>query len=149
MATYKVRSDGKEYEVAVTEAAGGVLEVTVEGRTFTVEPAGAAVQPAGVAPPAAAPAAPAPAATSAQPAGARPPASAGAGSIHAPIPGVVTKILVAEGDQVEANQVVLKLEAMKMENDIATPVAGTVTEIAVREGMEVRDGQKLVVVSQH
>ena len=54
--------------------------------------------------------------------------------------------VVKEGDEVSAGQVVLKLEAMKMENDISTAVAGSVKEIAVSEGAEVSDGQLLLTV---
>ena len=75
------------------------------------------------------------------------PMTTGSGTIAAPIPGVVTKLCVAVGDSVEAGQVVLKLEAMKMENDISTPVAGSVAEIKVAEGNEVSDGQVLLVVA--
>ncbi len=148
MATYKVRVEGKEYEVRVEDGPGGSAEVTVEGKTFHVEPTGVTAsvtapntEPASSTP---VPSAPAPAAAPA----AKPHGTAGgSGSIHAPIPGVVTKILVTQGQAVDAGQIVLKLEAMKMENDIATPVAGTVKEIAVGEGSEVRDGQLLVVVA--
>jgi biotin carboxyl carrier protein len=58
----------------------------------------------------------------------------------------VIAINVSVGDTVTANQVVLKLEAMKMENDIATPSAGTVKEIAVSEGAEAAAGQLLMVI---
>jgi len=141
MASYRVKVDGKEYEVSLTDTAGGGARVTVEGRVFEVEPAlqaGSAPQPA-----AAPVAAPRPAAPSPAPAAA---ATGGSGSIHAPIPGVVTRILVTVGDAVEPGQVVLKLEAMKMENDIIAGVGGTVKQVAVSEGTEVSDGQLMVVV---
>ena len=64
----------------------------------------------------------------------------------APIPGKVVSIHVKVGDSVSANQVVIKLEAMKMENDIASPVSGTVTEIAVSEGTEAAGGQLLMLI---
>ena len=70
----------------------------------------------------------------------------GPGAIVAPIPGKVVAINVSVGDIVTANQVVLKLEAMKMENDIATPSGGTVKEIAVSEGAEATAGQLLMVI---
>ena len=138
MPVYKVRLDGKEYSVTVSEAADGSATVSVEGQSFEVEPARTKPQA-----PAAAPSSVAPAAPSAPKAA---PAPAGTGTIAAPIPGVVTKLCVAAGDSVEAGQVVLKLEAMKMENDISTPVAGSVKEIKVSEGAEVSDGQVLLVV---
>jgi glutaconyl-CoA decarboxylase len=144
MAKYTVKVDGREYDVTVVDSGVGA-EVTVEGRTFQIEPLAAATTSA---PDAAAAAGPHTAA-SGHAAAARmpqPAAGAGAGSITAPIPGVVTKICVAVGDSVAANQVVLKLEAMKMENDISTPTAGIVKKLAVGEGAEVKDGQLLMVV---
>ncbi len=142
MAKYKVKVDGKEYDVTVTDSGMGA-KVSVDGATFDIEPVAGAAPPAISAPSIAAPAAPP--ASAAAPRSA--PAVGGGGSIAAPIPGVVTQLLVRVGDTVEANQIVLKLEAMKMENDIATPVGGTVTEIPISEGAEVRDGQLLMVVA--
>ncbi len=142
MPTYKVKTNDKEYTVTVTDTVGGSATVTVEGRSFEVEPVGV---PAPAAAPAAAfaPSAPPPAAA---PRPAAAPAAIGSGSIAAPIPGVVTKVLVKVGDSVKAGDVVLKLEAMKMENDITSPVDGTVKEIPVNDGTEVSDGQLLVVI---
>ncbi|MBC8294030.1 MAG: acetyl-CoA carboxylase biotin carboxyl carrier protein subunit [Proteobacteria bacterium] len=96
--------------------------------------------PTAASPPVATPAAapPAPAAPA--------PAAGGSGSVAAPIPGVVTSVLVKAGDTVAAGQIVLKLEAMKMENDIATPAAGTVKAVHVSQGSEVSSGQLLVEV---
>jgi pyruvate carboxylase subunit B len=59
---------------------------------------------------------------------------------------MVTAVLVKAGDTVAAGQIVLKLEAMKMENDIATPTAGTVKAVHVSQGSEVSSGQLLVEV---
>jgi glutaconyl-CoA/methylmalonyl-CoA decarboxylase subunit gamma len=153
MPTYKVRVDGREYEVTVVEGVGGRAHVTVEGRMFAVEPASLPprVSTAPVAPTPARPAAaPAPAkrgkaSAPAAPAAARAGGGA-AGAVQAPIPGVITKVLVKVGDTVEAGHVVVKLEAMKMENDIACDVGGTVKEVAVSEGAEVGGGQLLVLV---
>jgi glutaconyl-CoA/methylmalonyl-CoA decarboxylase subunit gamma len=54
--------------------------------------------------------------------------------ITAPIPGVVLDVKVKEGQQVGVHQVVLVLEAMKMENEIVAPDAGTVTAVHVKAG---------------
>jgi acetyl-CoA/propionyl-CoA carboxylase, biotin carboxylase, biotin carboxyl carrier protein len=72
--------------------------------------------------------------------------SAGSGTISAPMQGTIVKVLVAEGDGVEAGQAVLVLEAMKMENHINTETAGTVSEIRVQPGDGVGTGDVLVVV---
>lgn len=69
------------------------------------------------------------------------------GEMKAPIPGLVTKILVAEGDEVQQGQGVLILEAMKMENEIKSPAAGKICRLAVQSGKNVEKGQVLFAVS--
>jgi acetyl-CoA/propionyl-CoA carboxylase biotin carboxyl carrier protein len=71
---------------------------------------------------------------------------AGDGTIAAPMQGTIVKILVSEGDEVEAGQAVLVLEAMKMENHINALGAGTVKEIRVAAGDTVGPGDVLVVI---
>lgn len=73
-------------------------------------------------------------------------ASAGEGEIPAPLAGTVSKILVAEGDQVKAGQVVLTLEAMKMETEITAPRDGVVEKILVEARQPVQGGQGLVKI---
>lgn len=75
---------------------------------------------------------------------ARPSRKGQPGEILAPIPGVIVDIAVKLGDKVTAGQILLKLEAMKMQNSIAAQSDGTVAEISVENGDEVRDGQLLV-----
>ncbi|HEY2773716.1 MAG TPA: biotin/lipoyl-containing protein [Candidatus Binatia bacterium] len=164
MATYKVKAYGKEYTVEVIEQASGA-RIIVEGYSFEVEQASpgsvpghtaaraaartAAPAPAAAPAPVAAPPkkAAAPKAKAAAPAApAKSAAPTGRGAVLAPIPGVITKVCVTEGEEVRAGQTVVKLEAMKMENDITALVAGTVKEVAVTEGAEVSDGQLLVLV---
>ncbi len=72
---------------------------------------------------------------------------AGTGVIVAPMQGTMFKVNVAVGDTVEAGQVVAVLEAMKMENNVATDVAGTVAEVKVEPGMPVGSGDVLVVIT--
>ena len=67
-----------------------------------------------------------------------------AGSLVAPMPGAVLRILVAEGDVVAPGQPMLALEAMKMEHQVVAPVAGTVAEIYVQVGQQLDHGQVLV-----
>ncbi len=71
---------------------------------------------------------------------------AGNGTISAPMQGTIVKVLVSEGDTVEAGQAVLVLEAMKMENTINAEMSGTVREIRVTEGDTVGTGDVLVVI---
>jgi biotin carboxyl carrier protein len=136
MAKYKVTLDGKAYDVTVTDTATGAA-VAVGGRTFEVALAAGTASP---------PVAAQTAISVTPTAAAARAGSPGDGNIVAPIPGVVTELCVAVGDTVTVGQVVLKLEAMKMENDIATPQAGAVAKILIKEGSEVRDGQLLMVI---
>ncbi|MBE8540009.1 biotin/lipoyl-containing protein [Geoglobus acetivorans] len=66
--------------------------------------------------------------------------------VKAMLPGNVTKILVSEGESVNTGDVLLILEAMKMENEITAPANGKVKEIKVSEGQRVETGQVLVVL---
>jgi biotin carboxyl carrier protein len=73
-------------------------------------------------------------------------ASAGRQRITAPMPGRVVRVLVKPGDVVEARQALVVVEAMKMENELASPKAGTVRDVPVTEGQSVEAGRLLVVV---
>jgi propionyl-CoA carboxylase alpha chain len=69
------------------------------------------------------------------------------GSLHAPLPGTVTRMLVREGDRVHAGQPLLALEAMKMEHTIVAAHDGIVTEVHVTVGTQVEPTTVLLVVS--
>jgi propionyl-CoA carboxylase alpha chain len=69
-----------------------------------------------------------------------------AGSLTAPMPGLVLAVRVAKGDRVDAGQPLLTLEAMKMEHPVLAPAAGTVTELRVAAGSQVDAGDVLAVV---
>lgn len=66
--------------------------------------------------------------------------------VSVPMPGKVTAVLVAEGDQVEKGQGLVIVEAMKMENEVRSPIAGAVKEIKVKPGDTVEGGAVLVIV---
>ncbi len=70
----------------------------------------------------------------------------GAVEVAAPMPGKVVKLLVSQGDTVEAGQGVLLFEAMKMQNEIRSPLAGDVVELAVQEGQAVESRERLFSV---
>lgn len=74
------------------------------------------------------------------------PAAAGADTVVAPMQGTVVKMNVEDGDEVEAGQTLVVLEAMKMENAIKAPHAGTAKDIAVAVGDTVNTGQPLVTI---
>ncbi len=90
--------------------------------------------------PAAAPAAPT------APAPPQPAAAASANILTAPLTGVVKEIKAAEGRKVEAGEVVIVMEAMKMDIDISAQVSGTVQEVYVRQGDSVSANQQLIKI---
>jgi biotin carboxyl carrier protein len=66
--------------------------------------------------------------------------------VKAPMPGVVIKVLVAEGEAVEKNQQVVILESMKMENELRSPRDGVVTAVKIQPGAGVEKEQVLVII---
>ena len=123
MKNYKVNVNGTEYKVSIeliseTEAAAPV----------------AAPAPAAAPAPVAAPAAPAAA------------APAGGEKVNAPMPGTILSVNVKVGDAVKKGQVLVVLEAMKMENEIMAPVDGTVTFVGVNQGATVESGSAICVI---
>lgn len=70
----------------------------------------------------------------------------GDGTVNAPMPGQVVKLLVAAGDTVELDQPLLIVEAMKMENELRAPKAGKLDRFAVSEGQAIESGQLLATI---
>ena len=100
----------------------------------------------------AAPAAPAPAAAAAAPvaapaAAAAPVAVAAGEAVKSPMPGNILKINVTQGQQVNEGDVIMVLEAMKMENEIVATRSGTIAQIAVSKGAVVETGAVLAVIA--
>ena len=147
MKEFKFKIDGVQYNANVDAKEEGKVEVTLNGKTYTVEVEGAAPKAAPVKPvvapkPAAAPAAAAPVAA---PKAAAP---TGAGKVvESPLPGTITKINVKVGDAVKAGDTLLVMEAMKMANDIAAEWDGTVKAVLVSEGASVMNGDALVEIA--
>ena len=73
--------------------------------------------------------------------------SEGKQQIRAPMPGKVIRILVSAGEKVEADQGLVVVEAMKMQNEIRAPKAGTIERIFIREGDAVAAGEPLVTIA--
>ena len=123
--TRKVKVNGTEYEVEL-DMEGSVWKATVNGQTFDIEvPDVEAV--------------------------AKPRRSGGrkkkqSGTVSANIPGKVVTVEVEEGQRVEEGQVILILEAMKMQNEIQAPVTGTVTTVHCSEGEAIEANVPLVVI---
>ena len=124
------------------------FNVNVNGTLYEVEvdeiQAGAAAAPARKPIPAAAPKAAAPKAAAPKAAPARPAAApAGAETVKAPMPGNILEVRVKDGQSVQAGDVLIILEAMKMENEIMAPAAGIVSGVAVQKGSAVATGAVL------
>lgn len=120
---YQVKVDGKVFEVEVEKVGGGYQSLTPGSLTAASQaPQAPVAQPqAQQVTPAPQQAAPAPQQAAA------PAASGGSGDVVAPMPGTVLKVNVNSGDTVASGDVILILEAMKMENEIVAPCAGKVT----------------------
>ena len=152
MNKYQYKVQGVDYDVEIEEVEGNVAKVNVNGIRFDVEmkqpinPASTLKKvhvqaPKPVARPSVAPAAPAAAAPAPQA------APAGAGSpVKAPLPGTITEVKVNVGDTVKVGDVVLVLEAMKMQNNIESEYEGTVTAITTKQGETVMEGAVLMTI---
>ena len=145
MKEYKIKINGNNYNVTIDEVEDNVAKVEVNGTPYNVEFEKPISKPKTISvvnKPAAAPAAgPAPAS---KPAAA--PAAAGGATVNSPLPGVVLEIKVKDGDKVSKGQVIIVLEAMKMENAIEAPADGTVT-IKVQKGDSVLEGAPLAIIA--
>ena len=127
---YNVTLNGKIYEVDVTESDAVVTGVSqVPVATVVAAPVAAP------APVAAAPAAPAAA-----------PASADGTPVKAPMPGTILAVKKNVGDAVKAGDVIVVLEAMKMENDIVAPCDGTIKSINTPKGTSVNTDDVIAVI---
>lgn len=135
---FKIAIDGTQYMVEMEE-----IGAPVATPADAVAAPAAPVAPAPVAAPAPA-AAPAPEAAPAAPAA---PAPAGAHVQNAPMPGTILDIHVKVGDVVKANQPVMVLEAMKMENEVVADQDGTIASIAVTKGEMVNPGAELFSIA--
>ena len=153
MSKYQYKVQGVDYEVEIQEVEGNIAKVNVNGIPFEVElqkPINAAKHPTLSKPkvempkPAAVAAAPVQ-----QPVAAAPqqPQAAGSGTpLKAPLPGTITEVKVQVGQQVNGGDVVLILEAMKMQNNIEAEYAGQVTSISVKQGDTVMEGSVLLTI---
>lgn len=138
MQKFKFNINGKGYEAIVEETERNTARVELNGKSYTVQiekeeavvsPKIAVVKPTS---------------SSADFEAPQQVVTGNAGSIKSPLPGNVSKIRVQEGQAVKAGDVLMTLEAMKMENEIMAPAAGTVKKIYVAEGKAVQQGEALI-----
>ena len=129
---YKVTLNGRTYEVEVEAGKAILLD-----EYAAVAPAAPAAAPVAAAPVAAAPAA-APAAGGMT--------VTGGESVTAPMPGNILKVAVSVGQTVKEGDLLVVLEAMKMENEIYAPCAGTISAVPVAKGSSVNTGDLLVAI---
>lgn len=130
---YKVTLNGKIYEVEV-EKGEAMIRAEYDAA-------------ASVAPAPAAPAAPVAAAPVAAPAAAPAPVAAGEGVVQSPMPGNINAVKFSAGQSVKAGDVIIILEAMKMENEIVAPKAGTLKGVFVTKGATVNTGDALFEIA--
>ena len=135
MAKYVVTLNGKNYEVEVEKNTAKITNTTAAAAPAAAPAPKAAPAPAPVAAPAPAPA-PAPVAA----------APAGGANVTAPMPGTVLNVVAPVGTAVKAGDVILILEAMKMENGIVAPCDGTVASVAAK-GTSVNTDDVLATLS--
>lgn len=148
MKEYKYKVQGVDYEVNIEDVEGSIAKVTVNGKAFEVEmnhplrPAHKSLSKPAVTAPVAHTAAPV------QPvAAAQPTATAGTGTkVKSPLPGVITSVNVSIGQKVNKGDVVVVLEAMKMQNNIEAENSGSVTSILVNKGDSVMEGTTLLTI---
>ena len=140
MKEYKYTINGNKYEVAIGDIVENIATVIVNGDEYKVEmePEQKPEKPKVVIRPAAA--APATETTNARK------TVNGQNAVKAPLPGVITEIKVAVGDEIQAGDTVVVLEAMKMANNLEAEKAGKVTAICVQAGQSVMEGDALVVI---
>ena len=119
MKKFLIKVNGNQYEVEVEEVRDGSV---VEAAPVRAAAPKAAAKPAASGP-------------------------VGATKVNAPMPGTILKVNVNPGDEVKKNQVLVVLEAMKMENEIVSPADGKVSSVNVAKGATVNAGDLLVSLS--
>ena len=127
MKEYKYTINGNKYEVVVGDITDNIATLTVNGEEYTVE---MEKQP--------------------EPEKKKPvvkaATAASSDDAPAPLPGVITDICVAEGDEVKAGDTVIVLEAMKMANNLTAEKDGKVSAICVKIGESVMEDDALIVI---
>ena len=138
MIKYDVTINGKSYPVSLVEKQGNQIRFRWNEQEYTVDVASKMPEPSD---------------QTYIPSGSIKSGSSGStvqsgpGKVCAPMPGIITSILVTVGQEVKKGDPVLIIEAMKMENNIAAPDSGKIKEIQVDEGQEVEKGSLLISIT--
>ena len=127
---YEIKLNGRTYEVEVELAEPMMMQEFQSYAPAPAAPAAPVVEAAPTAVPAAAPA-----------------VTAAGEKVDSPMPGTILKVNVAAGQTVKEGDLLVILEAMKMENEIFAPKGGTVTQVHVEKGASVNTGDVLVVIA--
>ena len=149
MNKYQYKVQGVDYDVEIEEVEGNVAKVNVNGVRFDVElkqpinPSSTLKKvhveaPKPVARPVITP--------EKAPAADKPMAPGTGSPVKAPLPGTITDVKVNVGDKVNTGDIVLVLEAMKMQNNIESEYSGTITSITVKPGESVMEGAVLMTI---
>ena len=147
MKEYKITINGNEYNVAINSIEDGHADVSVNGTQYNAKVDGMKAKPkvSVVQKPSVTPGNVHQPTQAAAPKAAA--AAGGSGSpIKSPLPGTILNIAVREGDTVKEGQMLLVLEAMKMENNIEADKDGVIQSIAVRQGDSVLEGDLLLTI---
>lgn len=144
MKNYKFKINGKDFDVSIADSDSNIVNVNVNGKDYKVELSEENIKSPPKSKPKARPAttkktesAPAPKASGGSP-------SSNLNSITAPLPGNILEINVKKGDTVSIGQVVLVMEAMKMENNVSSEFDGVVSDIKVNTGQSVMQNDVLI-----
>lgn len=144
---YKFKINGHEYDVAVNNVEAGVAKVSVNGTQYEVEvQSNTLIKPR---PPKPAHVAPATYSATAPVSPAKidqTPSKGSASPLKSPLPGVILEVKVKEGDTVKAGELLMVLEAMKMENNIDAHKGGVIKSIDKRQGDSVLEGDVLLTI---
>jgi len=135
MKEFNYTINGTKYTVEIQKQEGNMVELAVNGTSYTVEKE-ETIEPEPVARPA----------VTAVAAAAPKKAAAAGSAVKSPLPGVILDITVKVGDTVKTGAKLLTLEAMKMENTIASEYDGKVLEIKVQPGTSVLEGADLIII---
>lgn len=143
---YDLLINGSEFEIVIEELGYTSAKVKVNGNVYDVE-----LKPeeqVDLIPKLVRSTAPSPTVAARQPVTTSPDKLVKSNVVTAPMPGLILDVKVREGDTVKQGDLLLKMEAMKMENEIRSPINGSISEIRVKSQQDVLEGDVLIVLAQ-